>query len=384
MAHHQPYLSAQANANDAGRAVLVGGVALICVTFVPVISETAFATIERWQNCGRLQSTGARSSNRWRAPPILQSPIPGGKVSQETLAICSPVAIFPIPISDVLGTTQHRQVNVFEAGLMERRFNAVLKTPLAGKRHFANIDDGFNVVVRKQGHEPGEVDAFIADGEDHDDVARFECYEFSRFARLVTKVRGTPQSEKPPIFRALYQRAASKPTQDTTYAETGRPRGQFLRAMQTSPPTTAPATPHPSKPQPLGRGCEQPRCARGNPKAAAAGGNEDDEGAESGAKAPDRNRGREQRAPPEGGPRSAATKLPTKHNTQFNGSDTPSVRPAKPTSQPPAQPLHQAQDSPSPPNARIKPTADRACSPLSCTDTRCCSNTLRSASITSR
>lgn len=129
MAHHQPYLSAQANANDAGRAVLVGGVALICVTFVPAISETAFATIERWQNCGRLQSTGARSSNRWRAPPILQSPIPGWQGIAETLAICGPVAIFPIPISDVLGTTQHRQVNVFEAGLMERRSQRGFENP---------------------------------------------------------------------------------------------------------------------------------------------------------------------------------------------------------------------------------------------------------------
>ena len=119
----------------------------------------------------------------------------GGKVSQETLAICGPVAIFPIPISDVLGTTQHRQVNVFEAGLMERRSQRGFENPACGKRHFANIDDGFNVVVRKQGHEPGEVDAFIADGEDHGDVARFECYEFSCFALVVTKVRGTPQSE---------------------------------------------------------------------------------------------------------------------------------------------------------------------------------------------
>ena len=37
-----------------------------------------------------------------------------------------------------------------------------------------------------------------------------------------------------------------------------------------------------------------------------------------------------------------------------------------------------------PPIARIRPTAERACSPLSCTATRCCSSTLRSASITSR
>ncbi len=180
-------------------------------------------------------------------------------------------------------------------------------------------------------------------------------------------------------------------TQDTTYAETGRPRGQFLRATQISSPTTAPATLHPSKlaaPRAGRRGCEQPRCARGNPKAAAAGGNEDDEGGgrlgKSGAKAPDRDRGREQpRRPARGAAHEAtAPKLPTKHNTQFNGSEH--------TQRPPPQKTYFAATCPGtgfphpPPNARINPTADRACSPLSCTDTRCCSNTLRSASITSR
>ena len=87
--------------------------------------------------------------------------------------------------------------------------------------------------------------------------------------------------------------------------------------------------------QPLGgaRGCEQPRCARGNPKAAAAGGNEDDEGArlgKSGAKAPDRNRARAAAPPrPRAAHEATATKLPTKHNTQFNGSEHTQCPPRK-------------------------------------------------------
>ena len=259
----------------------------------------------------------------------------GGKVSQETLAICSPVAIFPIPISDVLGTTQHRQVNVFEAGLMERRFQRGFENPACGKRHFANIDDGFNVVVRKQGHEPGEVDAFIADGEDHDDVARFECYEFSRFARLVTKVRGTPQSEsrqfselcisaqrrnprKTPRMRKLAARAASfcgrcKPRP--------RPRLQQRHIRRNS--------------QPLGRGgaaasnLDAPEGIRRQPPQAATRMTKGARLGKSGAKAPDRNRGREQPRRARGAAHEATTKLPTKHNTQFNGSEHTQCPPRK-------------------------------------------------------
>ena len=78
------------------------------------------------------------------------------------------------------------------------------------------------------------------------------------------------------------------------------------------------------------RGCEQPRCARGNPKAAAAGGNEDDEG---GRGSPERRLrtaivGASSRA--RGAAHEAtATKLPTKHNTQFNGSEHTQCPPRK-------------------------------------------------------
>ena len=123
--------------------------------------------------------------------------------------------------------------------------------------------------------------------------------------------------------------------------------------MQTSPPTTAPATPHPSKlaaPRAGRRGCEQPRCARGNPKAAAAGGNEDDEGG------PPREV-RSEGSGPQSWARAAAPRPSDSNQTPHEAQHaiqrqrTRSVRPQKPTSQPPAQPLHQAQDSPSPPNS---------------------------------
>ena len=309
----------------------------------------------------------------------------GGKVSQETLAICGPVAIFPIPISDVLGTTQHRQVNVFEAGLMERRSQRGFENPACGKRHFANIDDGFNVVVRKQGHEPGEVDAFIADGEDHGDVARFECYEFSCFALVVTKVRGTPQSESRQFSEPCISAQRRNPTQDTTYAETGA-RASFCDANLVTNHRSSNVTLQETRSS--SGGAARLRATSMRPresKAAAAGGNEDDE--KSGAKAPDRDRGREQpRRPPEGRPtKRQQRQVPRSTTRNSTAASTPSARPQRPpTSQPPAQPQRQAQDCPSPPNALIKPTADRACSPLNCTDTRCCCNTLRSASITSR
>ena len=250
-------------------------------------------------------------------------------------------------------------------------FNAVLKTPLAGKRHFANIDDGFNVVVRKQGHEPGEVDAFIADGEDHDDVARFECYEFS-FARLVTKVRGTPQSEsrqfselcisaqrrnprKTPRMRKLAARAASfcgKPRP--------RPRLQQRHIRRNS--------------QPLGRGgaaasnLDAPEGIRRQPPQAATRMTKGAVGKS--AKAPDL--GSAQR-PPEGRP---TKRHQTPHEAQhaIQRQRTPVLTATCPAAPPgtgfpiPAQRSNQAHGRP-------------ACSR---TDTRCCSNTLRSASITSR
>ena len=170
------------------------------------------------------------------APPILQSPIPGWQGIARNACDMQPSRHLPIPISDVLGTTQHRQVNVFEAGLMERRFQRGFENPACGKAAFREHRRRFQCRGAKAGHEPGEVDAFIADGEDHDDVARFECYEFSRFARLVTKVRGTPQSEKPPIFRALYQRAASKPHARHHVCGNWPPARQFLRRCNSPRP----------------------------------------------------------------------------------------------------------------------------------------------------
>ena len=68
-------------------------------------------------------------------------------------------------------------------------------------------------------------------------------------------------------------------TQATTYAETGRRAAGFCGRRKPRHRPRLQQRHIPRKPQPLGRGgCEQPRCARGNPKAAAAGGNEDDEG----------------------------------------------------------------------------------------------------------
>ena len=245
-----------------------------------------------------------------------------------------PVAIFPIPISDVLGTTQHRQVNVFEAGLMERRFQRGFENPACGKAAFREHRRRFQCRGAKAGHEPGEVDAFIADGEDHDDVARFECYEFSRFARLVTKVRGTPQSESRQFSELCISAQRRNPTQDTTYAETGRPRGQFLRAMQTSPRPRLQQRHIRRNSQPLGRGgaaasnLDAPEGIRRQPPQAATrmtkGGPPREVRSEGSAIV-----ARAARRPARGAHEATATKLPTKHNTQFNGSEHTQCPPRK-------------------------------------------------------
>ena len=80
-----------------------------------------------------------------------------------------------------------------------------------------------------------------------------------------------------------------------TYVLIGRPRGRLIRAAQDSPPTTAPAAPqaktHVARRRGR-RGGSQPRCARGNLKERPKALTKMTTG-QSGANAPDRNRGRE-------------------------------------------------------------------------------------------
>ena len=70
----------------------------------------------------------------------------------------------------------------------------------------------------------------------------------------------------------------------------------------------------------------------------------------SGAKAPDRDRGREQPRPPEGRPtKRQQRQVPRSTTRNSTAASTPSARPQRPpTSQPPAQPQRQAQDCPIP------------------------------------
>ena len=131
----------------------------------------------------------------------------------------------------------------------------------------------------------------------------------------------------------------------------------------------------------------QPRCARGNLKGRPKAWTKMTKG-KSGAGAPDRNRGRPLRKPP---PRRATYEDQSTHEEIKSATQKKAPQettPAGPHIQNNTQGLAATASGTGfphpPPIARIKSTADLACSPLSCTDTRCCNNTLRSASITSR